>query len=838
MRCSVTGSRLIGVPAPSSSHRRTRIALLTNGLLTSYPLSFRLAVERAVRRVDCDLVVVLGRELQHPDPNDRAQNVVFDWLSPEWVDGVIFLSGVLVNYTGPAPLHALTERLSSVPCVSIGIELAGIISFVVDNRAGMMRAVEHLIVEHGCRKIAYVGGPPDNQEARARLEGYRAALQAHGLPLSSELETTGNFTLASGGAAAESLIDAGTRFDALVAANDYMAIGAMDVLLARGFAVPSDVRVIGFDDSPSARSATRSLTSVAQSVEDMAEHAVEALLARLSARATTPVTAFAPELVVRESCGCGYVASSISPAPENLTSALDYLRQSEQALARPLVDSALSHRSWWREQTQVLLAGLAAELDGRGGAFLDAVALVLDGAVQTGVAVEDLGRALLRLRESFDAAGYRGPQHFALERLWLQGLLAIASRAARVEGRNALDVGERYVNLRQAAQRVSVALDSESLAAQLGEWLPRLGVGNALVALASAGSPPHFTPILCLLKGAVRPAGPEYPASQLFPKAFSNAIPACLLVMALTFDNHHVGVMALDGAVDIFVCETIRNQVSAALRLGMLHTRVVEETAARERLAQAQLHAEVEIARRLQAALAPRTLAAPRLQITAHAAPADQVGGDYYDVIPTADGCWLAMADVTGHGLLSGLIMLMIQSMTGALVRSRPSASPCELVTDVNLGMTPNIKERLGKEDFATFVLLRYHEDGRVVFAGAHEDLIIYRAALGVCECVEVPGVWIGVVPDISGMLEDHEVRLNPGDLMILVTDGLAEARNAHNEMFGNERICQIVCNCADQPIEQIRQELFSAVRAWAPVQQDDITVLIAAYASASADPR
>jgi len=111
--------------------------------------------------------------------------------------------------------------------------------------------------------------------------------------------------------------------------------------------------------------------------------------------------------------------------------------------------------------------------------------------------------------------------------------------------------------------------------------------------------------------------------------------------------------------------------------------------------------------------------------------------------------------------------------------------------------------------------------------AGAHEDLIVYRAAERRCERISQHGIWIGIADDIQAETQDESFTLLPGDVLVLYTDGLIEARNAMNEEFGVERIEQLVSGRASAPVREIYESLLAAVRAWTPVQQDDITMIV-----------
>jgi DNA-binding LacI/PurR family transcriptional regulator/serine phosphatase RsbU (regulator of sigma subunit) len=797
--------------------------------LSSYQVAFRDALAVAARRHGCELLIVLGRELEHIDLNERAQNEIFEWLGPTSADGVIALTGVLVNFAGPAQVLRLLERLAPTPAVSIGIELPGVPSIAIDNTAGMRGMVEHLIAVHRAERIVYIGGPPDNQEAHARLEGYRQALGSHGLRFSEELVRHGRFTLDSGQSCMRELLAAGIEIDAVVAANDYMAFGAMEVLRERGLDVPRQVRVVGFDDSPLARLAPRPLTSVAQPVKAMAERALVSLLGAIEGRAIEASSCFTPETVLRHSCGCGQLERvSRMPSGSTETSASEYVKSQRASLAQSLTRAASFANPSWRERAYELVDALSRELDGELGALALAVEALTESLPEHGLALDELGRALRQLERALDRSGVRLPVN--LDALWLRALYVVSEANGRAEGRASLDLFERFMNVRYAGQRLSVSFDPEKVAEELGRSLPELSAGTACLSLVDPLEPGRLRPVLLTRGGAQRPPGAPFPKSQLIPAGLFGDDRAPIVAMPLSFEHEVYGVLALGGEATPFICEMLRTQVSAALKLGTLHRRVVEETAARERADQQKLEGEVAIARRLQLALAPKQHRVEGFEVVGSMLPAKEVGGDYYDVIATPGGAWLCIGDVTGHGLLSGLVMLMIQSMVTALVRARPGAGPAEVLCDVNRGLVPNIRERLGQEEHATLVLLRLSSDGRVRFAGAHEELIVFRQRTGRAETVETPGLWVGITPDITHETEEGEIRLEPGDSLVLYTDGLLEARNASGTELGIERLRELVEAHAPAGPEALHAALMKTALGWASIQQDDMTCLVARY--------
>ena len=217
-----------------------------------------------------------------------------DYLTTQHVDGVL-----LTSLHAEDPLPAKLEA-NGVPTV-LGGRPPGVspVSYVdVDNRSGAREAVAHLIAG-GRRRIATIARPPDMGVGIDRPAGYRDALAEAGLP---EYVEYGDFGQASGIAATERLLAAEPELDAVFAADDPMAFGALRVLRQHGRRVPDDVAVIGFDDSADAPLADPPQTTVHQSPEEMGREMARLLVSRIRGETVDdPVVIMRPHLVVRES---------------------------------------------------------------------------------------------------------------------------------------------------------------------------------------------------------------------------------------------------------------------------------------------------------------------------------------------------------------------------------------------------------------------------------------------------------------------------------------------------------------------------------------------------------
>jgi serine phosphatase RsbU (regulator of sigma subunit) len=233
-----------------------------------------------------------------------------------------------------------------------------------------------------------------------------------------------------------------------------------------------------------------------------------------------------------------------------------------------------------------------------------------------------------------------------------------------------------------------------------------------------------------------------------------------------------------------------------------------------------------ELPRQIQTSILPKCTTAASITISARMVPAEEVGGDYYDVLPVPDGAWIAVGDVSGHGLRAGLITFMLQSAVSTLTAARPDARPSEIVTLLNSVIYKNIRERLGSDDHVTFVLLRVFEDGRVSFAGGHEELLVRRARTGTCETFRTRGTWLGAIPDIDRATTDTELRLEKGDQLVAYTDGITEARNQAGEVFGIDRLRREVASAGDVSPAEVCDRVWSEVNAWCARPDDDMSLV------------
>lgn len=319
-----------------------KIGFLVDTLAEDYQRRLFAGLNEAAVAQGASVVCFIGGPLAVVGPTTQ-RNRIYDCVSSKQLDGLVIASGALGNQVSEEALSAFVDSFQPLPTCSVGVQTNGVPSVTIDNQAGMREALMHLINEVGRRRIAFIRGPESNREAEERFLVYREVLAEHQLSLDPDLITMGDFEAASGAEAVRTLIDERRMgFDAIMAASDLMALGALNALSERGVSVPERVSVVGFDDIEAARYATSPLTTVRQPLTDLGKRALELVLEQREGRPASSAVLPA-RLIRRQSTTLGQ--DSLLP--------VDSVRGSEP------VDSAAFEQGYRR-----LRAELFAELRG------------------------------------------------------------------------------------------------------------------------------------------------------------------------------------------------------------------------------------------------------------------------------------------------------------------------------------------------------------------------------------------------------------------------------------------------------------------------------------------
>ena len=245
-----------------------------------------------------------------------------------------------------------------------------------------------------------------------------------------------------------------------------------------------------------------------------------------------------------------------------------------------------------------------------------------------------------------------------------------------------------------------------------------------------------------------------------------------------------------------------------------------------------RLEAEVDVTHKLQQMLLPRPEELEQvegLDIAGFMEPASQVGGDYYDVLQHKGRVKIGIGDVTGHGLESGVLMLMVQTAVRTLLTSEETDTT-HFFTVLNQTIYDNI-QRMQSDKNLTLALVDYdHTRGELRLSGQHEHVIVVRqnGQTSLVDTLDL-GFPIGLDADISPFVAEMALKLQPGDGVVLYTDGITEAENEQGEFYGLDRLAALVAQHWAAPAATIVATVIADVRHHIGAHQvyDDITLVV-----------
>lgn len=268
-------------------------------------------------------------------------------------------------------------------------------------------------------------------------------------------------------------------------------------------------------------------------------------------------------------------------------------------------------------------------------------------------------------------------------------------------------------------------------------------------------------------------------------------------------------------ASDIRLLSIIAAQSGQLIRNSQLQAEALEKK---------RMEHELRLARDIQLRLLPKNLpATKRLDIAAYFNPADEVGGDYYDYFQIGEEqIGVVLADVSGHGTSSALVMTMVKGVLHSLTKK--FETPHQLLGELNA-----ILSRIApREMFVTMVFLLFDTQKKTLrYSNAgHNPLLFYNNATTSCQMVELAGPALGI--SNAAVFQEKEMVLQTGDLLLIYTDGVTEAFNEHGKMFGEEGLIQAVATTSLQSagkiIEHARNKLIE-FRGGA-AQSDDVAMI------------
>lgn len=571
----------------------------------------------------------LAREIAGTTPEGILQGIL-DSASAQGLRVMVFNAGQLGKHAG-SPLYqtindqcfsgiiswassdadhtvSYYERFQKTPLVTLSLHLPGIACVSADSKAGMTEALEHLIKVHGKKKIAFLRGPANHIYAQERYQAWQDANKNHGLGLDERYVSpplTWNKTDGNKGVAwlmDTQRLSPGQDFDALVAVNDQLAIGAMEELAARGVSVPDTIAVMGYNDSLEGRCTVPPLSSVAMPFRDQGIQAVECILVLVKNPLLKQELKLPARFVIGQSCGCRshtvqeaavgnlfhplrrkgdkqpFWGKKPSEIPANQDKPKeDHVIDAMYTALRMDLPNQEEDLVFLRSQAKELYLAFLEDIENRSsGLFLTRMSEVLRQTIDRNLNVESLQGAVSALRQAFLPGLSNQSCPVRAEDMWTQARVMIGETAVRNKESAYLKVmglGQRLQNL---GTRLITTYNIPKLLELLASELPNIGITSFFLVLYQAGplgygkEPTDHARLIGSFspKGSCQRPGQElvFETSDILPSASQSYWPAHMIIEPLHFGEVHFGYGVFSvGPREGNLYETLRTQLSSAV---------------------------------------------------------------------------------------------------------------------------------------------------------------------------------------------------------------------------------------------------------------------------------
>jgi len=839
------------------------ICVLLEGLAGLYYSNLWPGIVGAAKENGCNVVCFAGGALRRSpnNPYEVYRNIIYDHVDTTKFDGLI-ISGTLRNFITEADFAKFMERFHGLPTVSLTPALSHIPTLIVDNTSGMKSLISHLAQDHKCRKFAFISGPKGNVDADERLDLFQRYLNEYKLVCDEELVLAGDFSRSGGYKAAVELIKKNKDFDALLAANDETALGAIQALLDNDIRVPEDVAVTGFDNIEESELTTPPLTTVRQPFKEIGRTAVELLLAKMRGEELPMRTTLQTPLVIRQSCGC-FINPKHSLDDRTRTLSIlqtptDKIDRLKEMLAEKLylftTMEVADDVQIEADDIKTLADSFFDEITGDAqNAFLPALNRVIRAAA-LGHDNEDIlqwQKILVIIRKYTE--GLNRPQRETADNLLHEGYNLFGETAERLQAHKRLQDEQKAARMRSTGHAIANSFDFTGLADAVVKAFPTLEINNFYLSLYDKSTKGFLNskPVFALQRGkkSSSPEGAFFPTKDLICGGIKKdpQAPYQMIVQPLHFKNEQLGVAVFkDGPLTGYIYDILGEHLSGALQGALLvkkiqeQARILDEANKELTILREQEHMrleaiqrELQIGRTIQESFLPESMPVmPGWESRALFTPAREVSGDFYDAFMLEDGrAAFVIADVSGKDVGAALFMSLIRSLIRAFAEHslEGADNPLNAVELTNRYIVNHHHTSKGRFMYATmFFAVVDPATGEVTYINAghnHPALLSHEGKILRWLAPTGPAVGVGVREDL--IYRQEKLTLNPGEMLLMYTDGVIEAKNENGEFLTQKRFAELIekpYTSLDEVVDCVKDSLKE--HCGDAVPYDDITMM------------
>ncbi|KMQ52582.1 Serine phosphatase RsbU [Chitinispirillum alkaliphilum] len=822
-----------------------KIAFLCESIHDSYTIDMWRGIREEALKRNINVLCFVGGYLEKSayDSWEFQRNTLYRLLNSRTIDGII-INGNLPTFSSPSILDSLKSQWGDVPVIAVGPKVEKISSICIDNKSGMRALINHLIETHNYKKFAFIKGPETNPESNDRFEAFLEILNKHNITHDPQLVINGTFDKPSGFQAAEKLIGFKKGIEVIVAADDSMAVGALEYLTQEGIKVPQEIAITGFDNVDESMFATPPVTTVCQSMSELGAVAVESLCDYFDGKQFPPHVDKPSKLLVRRSCGC-FLEFTSDMLPETV----DFFEEDCLSIAEKIKEFQEKSSEWsdtveFDSLIEILADFRKSVTEEKPDMFLFTLERVLCDQLQSDYAIALWSNTLNLIKESALASSKSSQIGAIVHDITNKAASLLALCASRTQGRHRIKLLDHTASIRDTANEVLNVLELDKLLETISDTFPETGVKSGSVCLYEPyGQTENVKLSLAFMNGKSKDISgfKPFPTKDFLPPGTLGGEDAqAIIVASLFFRENLFGYITMhDGAFEYSSYEKLAEYISTSLNSMKLINEIERQKTHLEiahkdlKIMQEKEHEyletitrELETGRKIQKSFLPSLL--PKLdewKIDAAFIPSAQISGDFYDVFMLNENkLFVAIGDVCGKNVGAALLMALIRTLVRVIVGR--SEDPLSAVSTINDYILEHHSNSIVGQMFVTlFVGCIDIKSGVIEYinAGHLYPLIINKAA-DVRE-LKTSGPAIGLAPNIT--FDKHHSSIGKNELLFMYTDGVTDARNESDILFEKEAMMSVLLDPNNSVNEKISL-IISKLRSHSNSESlfDDVTML------------
>jgi len=561
--------------------KKKTIGFLINQFENTYNSILWRKVVEISKEKNVNVIFFGGKNLLSPYDYEKQYNIIYSLITKKNLDGIIAGEYLKTFIEVKDFKEFLLEKFSNIPLVTFGCKIEKIPTVYLDQEKGVSESVDHLVIVHNARKIAFIKGPEGTRDAEERFSAYQKSLKRNGIPFDPNLIVQGNFNRDRGYfAAKELIIDRKIFPDAIIGANDETILGVMDFLKEKNIKVPSEIKVVGFDDVFESQISVPSITTIRQPLKKQIEMAFDLLL-QLIDNAQFPGNVSVPcEFIIRESCGCheDIFKHQVIRKDTRFSKSLKTALKRAELQTYDNFKESVQNENEFTQILEKLILDLKKDLKNNEGHFIYALReFIIDKKLTLSLSRDIIcslkNNLLNQIQEEKD--------RLQLLNLFFDILLDFDKVNERFLLQNKLSVLLEKVKLEYMGQYLTTTFNLKNIVNILKTFLKDLNISRFLFCIYNGRvkwnrkfkwSIPSSSKILLDYRNGYVKENYSFKTKELFPKDFfENCEFVSAAILPVFFEEEHFGYIVINPLPeDDILCESIRRQISTSIKGAIL----------------------------------------------------------------------------------------------------------------------------------------------------------------------------------------------------------------------------------------------------------------------------